>query len=165
MLHYHTGMVVADLEETAAQYTRMFGTRWCTSRHLTFEVAVDSEVRKAELKVRYSIDGPPYIELIEDVGGDIWHPEALNMNHIGYFVDDLPAKVAELEAAGLRCRVHDLDEHGRPRIFAYLQDRDGLWVELVHRSYGDNLRGWIDATLAGEAAPSGALRPAAKGTQ
>jgi hypothetical protein len=41
-----------------------------------------------------------------------------------------------------------MDDEGRPKIFAYRQAPDGLWIEFVHRSYEDNLREWITDTLA-----------------
>ena len=150
---YHVGCVVPDLVAACERHSRLFGTRWASTRRPRFQAFVDGRVQDVELLVSYSIDGPQHVELIQDVTGTVWGPRGLHLNHVGYYTDDLRRSMRDLEEAGLPARVHDIDDDGGARVFSYHQDESGLWVELVHTSFRDNLRGWIDATLAGRPHP------------
>ena len=63
---YHVGLVVPDIEAAVEQYSELFGLRFASLRRTALEVRVDDVVQTPELIVSYSMDGPPYIELIEE---------------------------------------------------------------------------------------------------
>ena len=46
-------------------------------------------------------------------------------------------------------RVRDADRDGRPARFSYHPFAGGLWIELVHTSFKEQLADWIAGTLAG----------------
>jgi hypothetical protein len=51
----------------------------------------------------YSMDGPPYVEILEATGEGLWSTErGLGMHHIGGFATDFAATVARYEARGLQ---------------------------------------------------------------
>ena len=149
---YHIGLVVPDVKAASEQYSDLFGLRWRSLRASTLTVKVDGDVRDADLLVTYSIDGPPYFELIEDRSGDTWALDALGLNHIGFWAKDLPAASARLEATGLAARVHDVGPDGRPSRFSYHPGLGGLWVELVAPNFAQTLQDWLDTTLAADPA-------------
>ena len=112
---------------------------------------VDGERRQAEIAVTYSIQGPPYLELVQERRGSIWGADGLALSHVGFWAEDLSAGRRGLEESGLAARVHDAGRDGRPARFSYHPFAGGLWIELVHTSFKAQLADWIADTLAGSA--------------
>lgn len=69
---YHIGLTVPDLRAAMEQYSDAFGFGWATVRESTHAVVVDGEQRQAQIAVTYSVQGPPYLELIEERRGAVW---------------------------------------------------------------------------------------------
>jgi catechol 2,3-dioxygenase-like lactoylglutathione lyase family enzyme len=57
--------------------------------------------------------------------------DRLGFNHVCFAVDDLPAEVARLEAAGVRRRNEIMEFHGRKLVF--LAGPEGVVIELSER--------------------------------
>ena len=146
---YHSGLIVPDLPAAMAQYTATFGFSWATVHESTPEVMVDGERRQAQIAVTYSIQGPPYLELVQERHGSIWGADGLALTHVGFWAEDLSAGRRALEESGLVARVRDADRDGRPARFSYHPFAGGLWIELVHTSFKEQLADWIAGTLAG----------------
>jgi len=146
---YHIGLIVPDLPAAMAQYTATFGFSWATVHESTPEVMVDGERRQAQIAVTYSIQGPPYLELVQERHGSIWGADGLALTHVGFWAEDLSAGRRALEESGLVARVRDADRDGRPARFSYHPFAGGLWIELVHTSFKEQLADWIAGTLAG----------------
>src|SRR4051812_34379110 len=125
---YHVGLVVPDLHATAAAYTDMFGLSWATPRRSTLPVIVDGVRREPELLISYSLDGPPYFELMQELSGGVWAADALRLDHIGFWTPNLDEAVAELEQRGLTSRVREVPERNR---FSFHSSGGGTWIELV----------------------------------
>jgi len=143
---YHVGMTVPDLSAAMEQFAFAFGFDWATVHERTPTVVVDGERREAEIAVTYSIQGPPYLELVQERSGDIWAAAGLSLTHVGYWAEDVAAAQRRLAAAGLTTRMHSPDDGG-PMRYSYHQTSSGLWVELVHTSFRDDLTSWIASTL------------------
>ena len=146
---YHIGLIVPDLHAAMAQYTATFGFGWATVHESTPEVMVDGERRQAQIAVTYSIQGPPYLELVQERRGSIWGADGLALTHVGFWAEDLGAGRRALDESGLAARVRDADRDGRPARFSYHPFAGGLWIELVHTSFKEQLADWIAGTLAG----------------
>ena len=146
---YHIGLIVPDLHAAMAQYTATFGFSWATVHESTPEVMVDGERRQAQIAVTYSIQGPPYLELVQERRGSIWGADGLALTHVGFWAEDLSAGRRALDESGLVARVRDTDRDGRPARFSYHPFAGGLWIELVHTSFKEQLADWIAGTLAG----------------
>lgn len=140
---YHVGLVVPDLHATAAQYTELLGLQWATPRETTLPVMVDGERVEPELLVSYSLNGPPYMELIEELSGDVWAADALQLDHIGFWTPDLDAAVEEFERRGLESVVREVPEVNR---FSFHRGAGGAWLELVATSFEAQLNAWQDAS-------------------
>ena len=142
---YHVGLVVPDVEQAAADYSDQLGLRFASLRPTVLDVWVDGVRRPADLLVTYSMDGPPYLELIEERSGGVWAADALGLSHIGFWAPDVAAAAEKVAAGGWPLRVRDGDEAG-PRRFTYHPAPGGLWVELVAPSFADTLATWIAAS-------------------
>ena len=110
---------------------------------------VDGEQRRAQIAVTYSIQGPPYLELVQERRGSICGADGLALTHVGFWAEDLDAGQLALEASGLAARVRDAGRDGHPARFSYHPFAGGLWIELVHTSFKAQLADWIADTLAG----------------
>jgi len=88
---YHIGLAVPDVRAAMEQYSATFGFTWARIHERTFEVRVDGERRRAEIAVTYSMQGPPYLELVEERRGSIWGADGLSLTHVGFWAEDLIA--------------------------------------------------------------------------
>ena len=133
---FHTGIVVDDLAAEAARMGEQLGVTWHEGGGEVFLVTADGA---ALTKTAYvlSKEGPHHLELVQSVPGTLYTPSPdPRGHHLGYWVDDVSAASAALEAQGL-----PLDTSmcfGRadaPPICAYhrasTSDRAGFFVELV----------------------------------
>jgi catechol 2,3-dioxygenase-like lactoylglutathione lyase family enzyme len=150
---YHTGLVVPDVRETAARYSDLLGLRFASLRRSTMSVVVDGEPREAELLVTYSIDGPPYLELIEEQSGGVWGSDALGLSHVGFWAADLPDAVERMAAMVLPSRVHEVDSNGRLNRFSFHPGDGGLWLELVATLFQPQLMKWLESGVGLGTAP------------
>ena len=146
---YHIGLTVPDVRAAMEQYSTALGFTWARMHESSFEVMVDGERRQAQIAVTYSIQGPPYLELVQERRGSIWGADGLALTHVGFWAEDLSASRRALEESGLAARVRDADRDGRPARFSYHPFAGGLWIELVHTSFKEQLADWIADTLAG----------------
>jgi hypothetical protein len=145
---YHLGLTVPDLRAAMEQYSAAFGFGWASVRESALDVMVDGEPRRPEIAVTYSVQGPPYLELIQERSGSVWGADGLALTHVGFWAQDVLAGMRALESSGLAARVHDAGGDGRPLRYSYHPSGGGLWIELVHTSFQADLDSWIANTLA-----------------
>jgi hypothetical protein len=151
---FHTGVVVEDIHAAIAAYSAT-GAMFTEVRDITLDVVVDGERRTERILVAYTTQGPMYVELIQELEGDIWGPSALNLNHLGYWVEDVETAAKELESAGFKLRM--LPAANPPRI-GYLSGPGNVWVELVAPPVRPSLEQWLATSYAGPDAPPTAIR-------
>lgn len=142
---FHVGFVVADIHQARHAYGQAFGYRWSpvVDRHL--DLLVDGERRRAELRLAYSLQGPPHVELIEEVSGDLWGPRFLGIDHVGYWATSFGAAVEHLHAHGFPAVVRNLDPEGTPTRFTYHRTPSGRWMEVVDRAAQPEIARWLAA--------------------
>jgi len=126
---YHVGIVVPDLDEALESYRNSFGFDWTEARTSPQDVLVEGVRQTSLIRACYSIQGPPYIELIEDVTGNVWGNSAYGMNHTGFWAEDIVDARDRLERSGLIALVQDASED--PPRFTYHRAANGMWIELV----------------------------------
>jgi hypothetical protein len=136
---YHVGLVVPDVGAAMTQYGEALGFTWSAVGDTTLDVLVDGEARQARIAATYSLEGPPYLELVEERSGAVWAAGALGLQHVGLWTDDLEGSVTRLEAAGLPGRVRHLPPEGQPALFSYHDGGLGLWWELVSTAFRPRL--------------------------
>jgi hypothetical protein len=100
---------------------------------------VDGRAREARIAATYSREGPPYLELVEELSGDVWASGALALNHVGMWTDDLAGSVQRLADTGMPGRVRHAPSVGEPELFSYHETGTGLWWELVSTAFRPRL--------------------------
>jgi hypothetical protein len=141
---YHVGVVVPDVRAAMQQYSDALGFSWTELGTSSLDVVVDGRVREARIAATYSREGPPYLELVEELSGGVWAAGALALNHVGMWTDDLAGSVRRLEAAGMPGRVRHVPAPGQPELFSYHGTGTGMWWELVSTAF----RPRLDARLS-----------------
>src|SRR5438270_8659625 len=113
---HHLGIAVENLDEAVSTYERLFGAE-IEHRGSVAEQGVEA----ASLRV-----GTGRVELLASLGeetpvGKFLAKRGPGMHHVAYEVDDLPAELSRLSAAGAEL----IDERPREGLF-------GLEVAFVH---------------------------------
>lgn len=137
MQYFHVGIIVEDIEAAREELSRALGVHWGATH--------ESSYGKATIRVCYSREGPPYVELVEGEPGSTWDTaRGSHVDHLGFWSEDLDADMRRLEAEGLPV---DIDGTKFGRRFAYHRTQhSGLRVELIDVA----IREAILAQAAGE---------------
>ena len=146
---FHSGVVVTDIQAAIAAYSAT-GVMFTEVRDITLDVVVDGEQRTEHMLAAYTKQGPPHVELIQELDGAIWGPDALNLNHLGYWAQDVEVTAKALEQAGFRLRI--TPPASPPRI-AYLSGPGSVWVELCGPGVRTMLAQWLTTCYGGLARP------------
>lgn len=102
---YHFGHLVPDLHAGMAAFGRRLQVRWTTPFEMEsgFETA-DGTIDSDPVRIAFSRQGPPYLELIEVVSrpGSIFaEPAGGGMHHVGVFAERWRDEVARLTGEGM----------------------------------------------------------------
>jgi catechol 2,3-dioxygenase-like lactoylglutathione lyase family enzyme len=127
----HIGIQVDNLTDGCTLLTRLFGLSFADPIAWPIRVRVGEEIEESEGRFTVSRQGPPYLEVTENVEGSrVWHSNgrAIAFHHIGFWVDDVEAASAALAEAGHPIEAGGLNEDGGYR-YAY-HDVGGLRVEV-----------------------------------
>ncbi len=135
---YHTGFVVDDLAAAQEQYGSLLGVRWLPGGGT---VRIDTPDGSSVVQTAYALsaEGPHHIELVQSVPGTLYIASgSASAHHLGYWVDDVRAASAALEAWGLPCAASvgvegSRHRHSRP-MAAYHRAAGGVYLEVVARS-------------------------------
>jgi hypothetical protein len=121
---YHACLVVDDLERSLPSLTAAIGLTWTTIHVAPLCVQVGAEQIETTVRFAYSVQGPPYLEVLQRCPGTPWSQAGLH--HLGLWSSDQHALSTRLDA--LMC----------PRR-AVLLDNDGEWSGGLFHSLGDGL--------------------------
>ncbi len=102
------GIVVRDIEKTAAFYYSTFGVGpFAIVPEVKFEgVILRGSPTNAKIKVAFAQSGPLQIELIQPLEGENIYTEFLDtkgegLHHLGFQVDDFDSMLAEFRTKGI----------------------------------------------------------------
>jgi methylmalonyl-CoA/ethylmalonyl-CoA epimerase len=126
---HHVGLVVADLDAAAAEYTERFG-------YAVKSPVIEDPVQTARGKFLKLEGDSSYLELLVPVGPDSKLTAAFEkgrrLNHLCYAVPDIKAACARLRGQGMFLLQAPVESVAfRPRRLAWLMGRDGVPIELV----------------------------------
>jgi catechol 2,3-dioxygenase-like lactoylglutathione lyase family enzyme len=126
---FQAGLLVQDLDAGMAELTTALGLR--------FGEPKVRETAYGPMRVVFSLDGPPYVELIEGPPGSPWETtRGSRLDHIGLWTDDLGADRVRLLEQGMTIEIDGEEIAGRP--YAYFRaPSTGLRIELLERSMED----------------------------
>ncbi|MEU7145305.1 VOC family protein [Nocardia sp. NPDC046473] len=124
---YHIGIVVADLDKAMAELGKI-GLEWHAPTRNDSDVFSNGETTHVQPWMTYSKQGPPYLELLEQMPGTIWSEPGLH--HLGIWADDVPAESKRLTAEGLPLLISSHD-NTTDSPSCYHQTSDGVRLELM----------------------------------
>ena len=147
MEFFHTGWVVPDLEEAMDEVA---SATHCTWRPIVdavdFHVWTESGTPVLQGRRVYTVEGPPYLELVEMSGGVWGRGRPAGEAHLGYWVDDMAEAAAHLESVGMRRVVSDAGPGGSFSLFAYFVGASGTVVEILPRWRRDQILNSSDSS-------------------
>jgi hypothetical protein len=122
---FQVGVLVQDIDAARDELSRALGIVWSE--------VVERTNGDWQIRVCFSKEGPPYLELIEGPPGSPWDSSGgSRIDHIGYWTPDIDEHKRRLEQEGL-----ELETDGSP-LFTYQTGRaSGLRVELLDASGRD----------------------------
>jgi hypothetical protein len=131
--YYHIGLVVTDLAAAMSELSAATGLTWEEPHHSCYG--------EWDIDVVMSMEGPPYIELVQGGQDGPWScAGGPRLDHFGYACEEPEADGQRLLAHGFEV---DFDPAlvGRKRTFTYYRGRrSGARVELLSASVLDHLR-------------------------
>lgn len=95
---YHVALVVPELDAGMAALTDALAISWAEIQRRDVAFESPAGPRATEMAYVYSLDGPPYLELIEQRDGTIFATAGLH--HLGVWCDDRPGESARLDGLG-----------------------------------------------------------------
>jgi hypothetical protein len=101
---FHFGILVEDIEEGAERFGDLLGIRFRPPAIAHVDDYVEGDTsRVLDLKVTYSMEGPPYVELLEMQGDGLYGPHhGEGFHHIGVWEPECEARLEEWVAKGPR---------------------------------------------------------------
>lgn len=130
--YYHIGLVVSDLEAAMSELTAAVCLTWEEPHH--------SQYGDWEIDVTMSMEGPPYIELVQGGADGPWSSAAgPRLDHFGYACHDLQTDGARLLESGFAVDFDPVSVGGRSAFCYYRGRHTGARVELVGASVLDHL--------------------------
>jgi hypothetical protein len=91
-------MIVEDVEQATEELHEILGVHWGRIQRKTLTIETPTGPAPTDMCYSYSVDGPPYLEVIEQRPRTAF--EMLGLHHIGVWTDDPPAESARLDAIG-----------------------------------------------------------------
>ena len=134
---FHVGIVVEDIERSMAELTAALGVTW--------DEPHDSAYGPWKIRATYSVDGPPFLELVQGEAGGPWDTgKGSHLHHLGYWSDDVAGDSAALVQHGVAIDF-DPGTVGRSGRFCYhLAKASGVRVEVVSASNrAQREPGWV----------------------
>jgi hypothetical protein len=120
--YFQVALIVPSLDDAMRELEATLG--------LTFWEPLDREIGPWAIRVAFSREGPPFLELTEGQPGSPWDPTgAPRVDHIGWWTRDIDTDAQALEEAGAPVEV-DGRPHDKP--FTYHRGpATGIRYELV----------------------------------
>jgi hypothetical protein len=151
--YYHVGILVADLDEAMERFSQKLGLTFApvSSMEIEFENADGSSFKQA-LNATFSHQGPPYIELVEAQGDDVFslkHGEGFH--HLGVWS---PEWNEYHELGPSRClpvalKLNMIPGADPPIWLSDPDDLHGTRLEFVSEPMKPNFEAWIQGTPPG----------------
>jgi len=142
----HIGLQAENLSQACNLLSAALGISWAEpvgGWPVQVRMAGRDELEESEGRFTLSRQGPPYLELGQNVpGSPIWHSDGqpISVHHLGFWVEDVEAASARLSEAGFPFEAGGLAADGQLR-YAYHQV-GGMRIEVCERSARDAFDRW-----------------------
>ena len=130
---FHTGIVVADVEEAMAEISAATGLSWHSLQSLDLDLLIDGEVVSTSVRFSYTVEGPVQLEVADGPKGSFWDADLYGgLNHMGYWTENLHADIESLQAGRCELIYGGAAEGGGLEGFAFLvPPAAGMRIELI----------------------------------
>jgi Glyoxalase/Bleomycin resistance protein/Dioxygenase superfamily len=139
---FHVGIIVPDLGQARRDLSSTLGLTWSRERHVEIPVVIQGKRVERNMTVVYSVEGPPYLELVVE-SGPPWNAQD-GLHHMGMWSEDIIADIDALVAQKYTLEAttdNRLDNYNNG--FAYLKSPTGILVELVDSRRRAPFTNWI----------------------
>ncbi|MFN0096019.1 MAG: VOC family protein [Dehalococcoidia bacterium] len=138
---FHIGIIVPDMSRGMSDIARRFGCEFPDPRQANVTVRYRGTESQVAVKFAYSIQGPPYIELIESVPGTVWEaPSGSRIHHLGVFCDNIEDEIAKLQKDGFQYEAASLGPDGSMQGAQYINSETLVRLELIR---GETREGFL----------------------
>ena len=96
---YHFGLVVDDVEDAQRELGEALHLTWASVQRRTSTMETSAGLAPVDVCFVYSLEGPPYLELIERREGSVF--DQVGLHHIGVWADDGASESGRLSGLGL----------------------------------------------------------------
>lgn len=129
---HHVAIIVSDYDKSRDFYVNKLGFDIIRENHRPerHDYKLDLRCGNIELEIfGNKLSDPAYVAPPKRVGRPDYPSEACGLRHLAFYVPDVPATVAQLEALGIPCEPIRYDTYtGKAMTFFF--DPDGLPLEL-----------------------------------
>lgn len=143
--YVHVGIIVQSLEQAMARFERL-GIEFMAPRVVHVDRLVeDGRETSLDLRIAFSLAGPPHWELLEAVGDGIYGPRQIgSIHHLAVLDPDPQARLEALVADGFRMTAAQYRPDGS-MIVGYLDpaELDGVRIELLHEPVQEAIMAWV----------------------
>jgi Glyoxalase/Bleomycin resistance protein/Dioxygenase superfamily len=127
---FHVGIIVPELGQAQRDMTSILGLTWEPIMKVELPVLVGERTVERRVTLVYSLEGPPYVELIE-ASEPPWAAQD-GLHHLGIWSEDVAADIEALSSKGhVELGTGVVDGEGTKGGFSYLSGPTGVVLELV----------------------------------
>jgi hypothetical protein len=138
---YHVGFIVPELGQAQRDLSSTLGLSWASQQRRDLPVMVEGATVQRDISFVYSIEGPPYIELI-GANEPPWSAQD-GLHHMGIWSEDVVADMEALIAEKYTVAATGLNRKGYTGGFAYLNSPTGILLELVDARGQASFDAWL----------------------
>jgi len=149
MPYVHVGVIVPELEAAIRSFERL-GLTFMEPRIVHVDRMVEGdEEGEVDLRIVFSHQGPPHLELIEATGHGVYGPQHVGgLHHIAVLDADPARRTDELVRVGLSLVGAQYRTDGS-MIVSYFEGLPGISLELLDVNVQETILAWVrgeDAT-------------------
>jgi hypothetical protein len=130
---FHVGLICRSVDRVAAELSDRFGIGFHEAQLFEVPRIDDGRPRRVNVRARFSLVGPPHIELFEGDGVGIYHVDKeAQFHHIGLWVPNCAAALERARLQGLTPAAVLGEGGSNTRLwFTGSEDRLGIRFEMV----------------------------------
>lgn len=149
--YFHIGILVKDLDAAMRRFHKVLQISFRSPRVVKVTQEHTAAKNPAELRFTYSIEGPPYYELLEAHDTGIFGlQQGEGPHHVGMWASNGRERLKDLQGRGLRPEIVHYSGDGL-LVFAYFEPADlfGTRIEVLDSSQRAFHEEWIKKTPGG----------------
>jgi catechol 2,3-dioxygenase-like lactoylglutathione lyase family enzyme len=142
---FHVGVLVPDLGEAMQRFEDVLGLEFKDPARVQVNRFVEGQFDgPIELNLTWSVQGPPYLELIESTGDALYAHHHEGLHHIGLWEPDNAGRRDSLQSKGVGVTSAQFyPEGGIIALYSEPNDRFGTRMEFVDEARREQMETWL----------------------